>query len=384
LSSGWGSSCSTAPASRTKLTTEHMTTMARARIRSLVASSVAVLAAVTVMTGVLAPVASAASAGTPAAVMQTPDELRINAAAVVGLTITPELLRSTESNFVYEIYRAATQQGEIAQEVQAEALDAYLYERTSYFLTTGIYEAHQRDLDRAALYQARRTERQPAATLLGFELTSILLARDDKDFVFALWERAARGSFVKAAAGAVYSGTPAEQKEFILRGIFVEHQRDLEAAEKEAAEKKLRDARVKAAAVVGMDPALAAQLTDKDFVEAIWFHGLVPRDSEVYYQAYASRTPEQWRAFIDTGIFAAAAKDKVDDIKVRAAAVVGIDAGYARYLQEGPLVREIWTRAKPGTQVQAAAYRALQSESPAQWRTFLETGIFIAAAADKS
>src|SRR3954470_8848985 len=119
LSSGWGSSCSTAPASRTKLTTEHMTTMANARIRGLVASSVAVLAAVTVMTGVLAPVASAASAGTPAAVMQTPDELRINAAAVVGLTITPELLRSTESNFVYEIYRAATQQGEIAQEVQA-------------------------------------------------------------------------------------------------------------------------------------------------------------------------------------------------------------------------------------------------------------------------
>jgi hypothetical protein len=362
--------------------------MGSARIRGLVASSVAVLAAVTVMTGVLAPLASAAPAGTPAVVMQTPDELRINAAVIVGLTVTPELLRTSESNFVYEIYQAATRQGEIAREVQSAAVDAYLYERTSYFLTTGIYEAHQRDLDREALYQARRTERQPAATLLGFELTSILLAQDDKNFVFALWERAARGSFVKAAAGAVYSGTPAEQKEFILRGIFVEHQRDLdaaeEAAEKEAAEKKLRDARVKAAAVVGMDPALAAQLTDKDFVEAIWFHGLAPRDSEVYYQAYASRTPEQWRAFIDTGIFEAAAKDKVDNIKVRAAAVVGIDAGYARYLQEGPLVREIWTRAKSGTQVQAAAYRALQSESPAQWRTFLETDIFAADAADKS
>jgi hypothetical protein len=377
----------TAPVSRTKLTTEHMTTVGSARIRGLVAS-VAVLAAVTVMTGVLAPAASAASAGTPAAVTQTPDELRINAAAVVGLTVTPELLRISESNFVYEIYKAATQQGEIAQEVQFEAGDAYRYGTTSYFLKTGIYEAHQRDLDREAVYQARRAERQPAATLLGFELTSILLAEDDQNFVFALWERAARGSFVKSAAGTVYSGTPAEQKEFILRGIFVQHQRDLdaaeEAAEKEAAEKKLRDARVKAAVVVGMDPALAAQLTDKGFVEAIWFHDLAPRDSEVYYQAYASRTPEQWRAFIDTGIFDAAAKDKVDNIKVRAAAVVGIDAGYARYLQEGPLVREIWTRAKPGTQVQAAAYRALQSESPAQWRTFLETDIFAADAADKS
>jgi hypothetical protein len=362
--------------------------MANARIRGLVTSSVAVLAAMTVMTGVLAPVASAASAGTPAAVLETPDEVRINAAGVVGLTVTPELLRISESNFVYEIYKAATLQGGIAQEVQFEANDAYRSGRTSYFLTTGIYEAHQRDLDREAVYQARRAERQPAATLLGFELTTILLADDDRNFVFALWERAAGGSFVKSAAATAFSGTPAEQKEFILRGIFVQHQRDLDAAEeaakKEAAEKKLRDARVKAAAVVGMDPALAAQLTDQGFVEAILVHDLAPRDSEVYYQAYLSRTPEQWRAFIDTGIFAAAAKDKVDNIKVRAAAVVGIDPGYARYLQEGPLVREIWTRAKAGTHVQAAAYRALQSEAPAQWRTFLETDIFTAAAADKS
>lgn len=365
-----------------------MKTISKARIRGLVTSAVAVLAAMTVLTGVFAPVASAASAGAPAAVAETPDEVRVNAAAVVGLTVTPELLRTSESNFVYEIYQAATRQGETAQEVRSAASDAYLSGRTSYFLTTGIYEAHQRDLDRAAMYEARRAERQPAATLLGFELTALLLTQDDKNFVFTLWERAARGSFVKSAAGAVYSGTPAEQKEFIVRGIFVQHQRDLdaakEAAEKEAAEKKLREARVKAAVVVGMDPALAAQLTDKDFVESIWFHDLAPRDSEVYLQAYLSRTPEQWRAFIDTGIFTAAAKDKVDNIKVRAAAVVGIEAGYARYLQEGPLVREIWTRAKSGSQVQAAAYRALQSESPAEWRTFLETGIFIADAADKS
>ncbi|MBB5857011.1 hypothetical protein ACFQ05_29375 [Amycolatopsis umgeniensis] len=34
--------------------------------------------------------------------------------------------------------------------------------------------------------------------------------------------------------------------------------------------------------------------------------------------------------------------------------------------------------------VKAAAYRALQSESPAQWRGFLETDIFLAAEADKS
>ncbi|WP_328606956.1 hypothetical protein OG943_44885 [Amycolatopsis sp. NBC_00345] len=352
------------------------------------ASSAAVLTAVTVLTGVVAPaVASAASAETPAAVAQTPDELRTNAAAVVGLTVTPELLRMSEKAFVYEIYKAAAQQGDVAREVQYEASDAYLNDRTSYFLTTGIYEAHQRDLDRAALYQARLAERQPAATLLGFELTTVLVAQEDKDFVFSLWERAAKGSFVKATAGTVYSGTPAEQKDFIVRGIFVEYQRDVdaakEAAEKEAAEKKLRDARVKAGAVVGMDPALAAQLTDQDFVDAIWSRGLAPQDSEVWYQAYTSRTPEQRRAFIDTGIFDAAAKDKVDTIKIRAAAVVGIDAGYARHLQEGPLVREIWTRAKAGTQVQAAAYRAMQSESPAQWRTFLETDIFTADAADK-
>ncbi len=363
-------------------------TMGKPKVRGLMASSVAVLAAVTVMTGVLAPaVATAAPAGASSAAAQTPEELRTNAAVVVGLAITPELLRISERDFVYEIYRAAKQRGEIARDVQFEALDAYNSGRTSSFLSTWIYEAHKRDLDREAVYQARRAERQPAAALLGFELTTILLAQDDENFVFALWERAARGSFVRSAAGTVYSGTPAGHKEFILRGIFVEHQRDLdaakEAAEKEAAEKKLRDARVKAATVVGMDPALAAQLTDEYFVQHIWTRDLVPEDSEVWYQACYSRTPEQWRAFIDTGIFEAAAKDKVDAIKVRAAAVVGIDARYARNLQEGPLVREIWNRARSGSHVQAAARSALDSGSPAQWRTFLETGIFTAAAADK-
>ncbi|MFC3449055.1 hypothetical protein [Amycolatopsis speibonae] len=357
--------------------------MGNSKVRGFVAS-VSLLTAVTVTTGVLAPaVATAAPAGASAAVTQTPDEVRTSAAAVVGLTVTPELLRLGERDFVYEIFRAAKLQGETAREVQFAALDAYNGGWSSLFLKTGIYEAHQRDLDREALYQARRTERQPAATLLGFELTSILLAQDDKNFVFALWERAARGTFVKSAAGQAFSGTPAEQKEFIVHGIFVEHQRDLDAAEQEAAEKKLRDARVKAAAVVGMDPALAAQLTDEYFVQHIWARDLEPRDSEVWYQAYRSRTPEQWRAFIDTGIFEAAAKDKVDGIKVRAAAVVGIDAGYARYLQEGPLVREIWTRAKAGSQVQAAARRALDSGSPAQWRIFLETDIFVVAEAVK-
>lgn len=355
--------------------------MADFRLRVLITVSVAAFAAAAAAPAV----ATAAPAG---ASVVTSSEVRAKAAAVVGLTVTPELLRIEERDFVHEIYQAAKRRGEIAQEVQFAALDAYNRGWTSSFLTTGIHEAHQRDLDREAVYQVRRTERQPAATLLGFELTSILLAKDDANFVFALWERAAKGSFVKAGAAAAFRATPVEHKEFIVRGIFVEHQRDVdaakEAAEKEAAEKKLRDARVKAAAVVGMDPALAAQLTDEYFVQHIWTRDLAPEDSEVWYQAFHSRTPEQWRAFIDTGIFEAAAKDKVDAIKVRAAAVVGIEAGYARYLQEGPLVREIWTRAESGSHVQAAAYRALQSESPAQWRVFLETDIFVAEAADKS
>ncbi|MFD2472951.1 hypothetical protein [Amycolatopsis silviterrae] len=344
-------------------------------------------AVLAVATGALAP-AEAIAAPAAAVVTQTPGEVRTNAAAVVGLAITPELLRLSETDFVYQIYLAAKRQGDVAQEVQWEAYYAYSKGSTSLFLSTWIYEAHQRDLDREALYQVRRTERQPAAELLGFELTNVLLAKDDKNFVFSLWEHAASGSFVKSAAVAAYNGTPEAQKEFILHGIFAEHQRDVdaakEAAEKEAAEKKLRDARVKAAAVVGMDPALAAQLTDEYFVQDIWYRNLAPEDSEVWHQAFTSRTPEQWRAFIDTGIFAAAAKDKVDTIKVRAAAVVGVAAGYARYLEEGPLVREIWTRAKPGSQVQAAARRAMDSQSPADWRAFLETGIFVAQAADKS
>lgn len=74
----------------------------------------------------------------------------------------------------------------------------------------------------------------------------------------------------------------------------------------------------------------------------------------------------------------------MNDLKARAAAVVGVEASYARYLEEGPLVREIWTRSTPGTHVQAAARRAMDSQSPAEWRAFLETGIFVAQAADKS
>lgn len=361
-----------------------MTLMGSFRVRRLAAC--AVLAAMTAATGVLAPVV--ATAAPVAAVAQTPEEVRANAAAVVGLAITPELLRLSERDFVHEIYLAAQRQGDVAEEVRWEADYAYNHGSTSLFLTARIFEAHQRDVDREALYQVRRTEREPAAALLGFELTRMLLSQEDPNFVFALWEHSARGSFVRAAAAAAVRGTLEEKKEFILHGIFVEHQRDVdaakEAAEKEAAEKILRDARVKAAAVVGMDPALAAQLTDEQFVQDIAYR-LAPHDSEVWFQAaYLCETPEQRRAFIDTGIFEAAAKDKVNAIKVRAAAVVGVDAGYARYLEEGPLVREIWTRATPGTQVQAAARRAMESQSPAEWRAFLETGIFVAQAADKT
>ncbi|MET9267202.1 hypothetical protein [Amycolatopsis sp. NPDC004079] len=357
--------------------------MSNSRVRRLAAA--VVLAALTVTTGVAAP--AVATAAPIAAVAQTPEEVRTNAAAVVGLAITPEMLRLSESDFVHEIYLAAQRQGDVAEEVQWEADYAYSHGTTSLFLATRIYLAHQRDLDREALYQVRRTERQPAAALLGLELTRMLLSQEDPNFVFALWEHAPRDSFVRAAAAAAVKGTPEEKKEFIVHGIFVEHQRDVEAAkeaaEKEAAEKKLRDARVKAAAAVGMDAALAAQLTDDQFVWHIWARQ-APYGSEMWIAAYSCETPEQRRAFIDTGIFEAAAKDKLNDMKARAAAVVGVEAGYARYLEEGPLVREIWTRSTPGSHVQAAARRAMDSQSPAEWRAFLETGIFVAQAADKS
>ncbi|MGV9298815.1 hypothetical protein [Amycolatopsis sp. NPDC003676] len=360
-----------------------MTLMSNSRVRRLAAA--VVLATLTVATGVAAP--AVATAAPVAAVAQTPEEVRTNAAAVVGLVITPELLRLSESDFVHEIYLAAQRQGDVAEEVQYEAYHADTIGSTSYFLTTAIYQAHQRDLDREALFQARRAERQPAAALLGFELTRMLLSQEDPNFVFALWEHAPRDSFVRAAAAAAVKGTLEDKKEFIVHGIFVEHQRDVaaakEAAEKEAAEKILRDARVKAAAAVGMDAALAAQLTDDQFVWHIWARQ-APYASEVWMAAYSCETPEQRRAFIDTGIFEAAAKDKLNDMKARAAAVVGVEASYARYLEEGPLVREIWTRSTPGSHVQAAARRAMDSQSPAEWRAFLETGIFVAQAADKS
>ncbi|WP_116199830.1 hypothetical protein [Amycolatopsis circi] len=81
---------------------------------------------------------------------------------------------------------------------------------------------------------------------------------------------------------------------------------------------------------MGMDTGLAAGWADEDFVRDILVRFAAP-NSERWIAAYSCETPEQRRAFIDTGILEAAAKDKVNDMKARAAAVVGVDAG-----QPGP------------------------------------------------
>ncbi|WP_143047019.1 AbfB domain-containing protein [Amycolatopsis xylanica] len=259
-----------------------------------------------------APTTPAASAAVQAAPESTMED-KVRAAAALGIVAGDDLLILSDRNFVIALWRQAT-----GAEVRASAELAFAgsdFECTQW-IKTEIHEAKLRDDVQeqrdAEVARAARELKQHAAATIGIAVEPELLIQSYKDFVYALWDRAT-GPKVKAAALVAFGASEAEQKEFLLNGIVAAHaqdQQDKIDADKEATE------------------AEKARLAARD-------------------------------------------------AKSRAAAVLGIVATESLLvLSDDNFIREIWNRATPGTEVAAEAERALRSPAPADWKTFIDTGIY--------
>ncbi|GAA4553872.1 hypothetical protein GCM10023192_87020 [Amycolatopsis samaneae] len=256
----------------------------------------------------------------------------------------------------------------------------------------------------AAVPEATLEDKVRAAAVLGIVAGDDLLVLNDRNFVIALW-RKATGSEVRASAELAFSGSDAECTQWIKTGIHEAKKRDdvNEIRDAELA-KQARELKQRAAAVIGIsagDDLLI--LSYKDFVYALWERATGPKVKAAALAAFGKDEAAQ-KEFLRNGILVAREQDEKDkaeqdhehteaekarlaarEAKSRAASVLGIVATEnLLILPDDNFVREIWNRAKPGTEVAAAAERALRSPNPADWKAFIDTGIYDASKRDNA
>ncbi|WP_410664181.1 AbfB domain-containing protein [Amycolatopsis sp. lyj-84] len=237
---------------------------------------------------------------------------KVRAAQEIGVVASPELLILTDRNFVFALWQRAS-----GTEVRASAELAYAGVESEWtqWIKTGVREANARDqahkLQSDAAARAARENKDRAARVNGIVAPVELLIQSDKDFVFAMWQQAS-GPLLKEAALAAYNGSPADLKAFILTGIF---------AAREADQKAIVDA-----------------------------------DQQADAEEKARRNAR--------------------DARIRAAAVVALVATEGHLVEpDVNFVMDLWDRAKPSSEVRAAAERALRSPNPADLVAYIGTGI---------
>ncbi|WP_083449095.1 alpha-mannosidase [Actinoplanes rectilineatus] len=176
--------------------------------------------------------------------LATPEQ-KVKAAAEIGVVPDAALLLMNDQAFVLEIWRRAKE----GSYVKAEAWRAYdtADAGAAYaFITTGIFNASHDDalVDYAAAQAKAR--RSSVAVTVGLDPSDIaLIEKNDRDFIFSVWQRVTAGSHVwTAAQQAIADGTgQAEWDVFLDTGAAAAAEQDLrEAIEKanEAEAERLR------------------------------------------------------------------------------------------------------------------------------------------------
>jgi hypothetical protein len=237
---------------------------------------------------------------------------KVHAAQEIGLVASPDLLILTDRNFVFALWQRAT-----GTEVRASAELAYAGTEPEWtqWIKTGVRDANARDQARIlrddAVARAAREAKQRAALVNDIVPSPVLLIQSDQEFAFAMWEHAS-GPKLKAAALAAYQGDAAARRDFILTGIFTARAADQQDL---------------------IDADTAASTAEKE--------------------ARAAR-----------------------DARIRAAAVVAVVPTEGQLVEpDVNFVLDLWQVAKAGTEVRAAAERALRTMDPGQLRAYLGTGI---------
>ncbi|MCE7008676.1 AbfB domain-containing protein [Kibdelosporangium philippinense] len=368
------------------------------------------LAAVAVVTGLMAPVvAHAAPTDIPPAAASRNSEATANAPAIPQIAADPAATEVPESSEVEKVRAVrAIEVGEATDEwlmlsdknfvfrvfdkinagkyplTKAEAYRVYkiVVEKpdapdATAFIRTSIHDF----VDRDHLEYARRQEearlareaRQKAAAFAEIPADAAMLDGNDQNFVYQVWRRST-GPKVKDGAMTAWGGTEATWKTFINTDIFTLHiadQRDaIEKAKQESEEAArilaAKQAKKNAAAVLGiLTPEGWLTLSDDNFIRQLLTTPELanPRHIEVRNAAEAalrSSNPADWKAFIDTGLKAADDRDAAREKAIREEA-------------DRQKVREIKAKAEAGRvrpRLVAAANAALAG-TPADVTKFL-------------
>ncbi len=317
------------------------TTMSRPWVRR----GIAVAAIAAAITGLLGAPAGAAEpppgTGVPPAVPTAEPDVasttvpvasqREKVLAVEAINVgeaTDDWLRLSDKNFVFRVFEKISPNDYPRTRAEASRVYGLTLPDASTFIRTGIHEFVQRDNDEKILRDIERRDRI-SARMKALENTHItadpaLLDLTDRNFVFQVFSRAKSGSKVKAGAATAYSGDAATWKTFIdvtvlelaLQDDLDEIERARQKGEEEAArvERELKR-RSAVAEIPATFQTVWLEAPDNVFItELLRLPELAnPANIEIKDAAeLAARStePAVWKAFIYTGLKAAAGRDK--------------------------------------------------------------------------
>ncbi|WP_414167718.1 AbfB domain-containing protein [Streptoverticillium reticulum] len=321
----------------------HKSHITSARMRRVIKRGIVTTTALAAVAGVVAPVAVVATASdavASAAGVSTDEKQRVDAAAVVHLDPSPDVLLLSDRDFVHALWQKAKDAGENLESVRLAAEAAMISGSADdqvRFITTGIHEAYevdkQREKDRSDADRAARLAKSQALIAVGIPASPDLLGLSDDNFVRAVMKHEAAGPEVKDAAAKALAGDAAAWREFITNGAREAHQRDvanelkdLEQKNREEAERRKElAARKNAAALFGTTPSEAQlSLSDDNFIRELLrgmplsqegrYEGPSPELYAAAQRAVLSSDPADWKKFIHTG---AEEAYKLDDKKRR-------------------------------------------------------------------
>ncbi|MET8705857.1 AbfB domain-containing protein [Streptomyces californicus] len=272
---------------------------------------------------------SAGPAAQAAAGIGTTELQRVDAAAVVRLDPTPDVLLLSDYDFIHALWQKADEGGEKLDSVRTGAERAMASTAAAdhvAFIVTGVHEAYrqdqQRERDKADAERAARLARQQALLVIGIPSTPELLALSDDNFVRAVLRHEASGPEVRAAAARALAADAAAWREFIVNGAREAHRKDvakeleeLEEKDRQEAERRRNEAARKNVAALFRVPVTQSllDLADDNFIREML--RMAPADlngSELYraaQQAVLSSDAAAWQAFIHTGADAAYKRD---------------------------------------------------------------------------
>ncbi|WP_221327254.1 RICIN domain-containing protein [Actinoplanes sp. L3-i22] len=204
--------------------------------RSVSAGVLAAGLAVTVVSaGLSVPAwAEGTSAAAAASAVAEPTNLasaedKVKAAAVLGILPDIDMLVLDDQNFVLALWRAAAP-GTFVQSAALRAWDTTDTTAAYDFIVTGIFTAAQDDARVEIAAEQAKALRRSVAVIVGLDPSeTALIEKSDRDFIIAVWERAADGSHVKAAAQAAFAegSTQTEWTAFLTGGAKTAADQDL-------------------------------------------------------------------------------------------------------------------------------------------------------------